>query len=147
MLAILSQPLRLIGALPASSCAFQVKTTSLDVIGSPSDQKIHGFRCQVTVRPSAETPPLSVVGTSAASSGMKLALSSHFARPPPMIWSIHTEKLMLLYSPVRLSGSCSYATVIDLPLVSAAVGSNAASAGVQAVGAAVAAGASVAAGA
>src|SRR5580765_5214992 len=100
MLAILSKPVRLIGALPGSSCAFQVKATSLDVIGWPSDQKMQGLSFQVTVRPSAETPPLSVVGTSAANSGMKLALSSHFAKPPPMIWSTHTEKDILLYSPV-----------------------------------------------
>ena len=46
--------------------AFQVKTKSLEVIGSPSDQKMHGLSFQVMVRPSAETPPLSALGISVA---------------------------------------------------------------------------------
>ena len=54
------------GAVPGSIMAFQVKTISLDVIGSPSDQKMHGLSFQVSVRPSAETPPFSALGISVA---------------------------------------------------------------------------------
>ena len=49
-------------------------TKSLEVIGSPSDQKMHGLRFQVSVRPSAETPPFSALGISVGSVGNQVVL-------------------------------------------------------------------------
>src|SRR5688572_4761665 len=92
MLAILSYPVRVEGALPSSITASHVNFTSAEVNGVPSDQKRQSFNFQVIVKPSAETPPLSAVGISAASSGMKLFLSSHSARPGSVNWVTQVAK-------------------------------------------------------
>src|SRR5512135_2830674 len=110
--AILSHPLRLLGAVPGSTMAFQVKAMSFEVIGCPSDQKIQDLSFHVTVRPSADTPPLSALGISVAKYGTRLFLSSHRPGPAPTICHIHAAKLMVLKSPTASSGSCSNAIVM-----------------------------------
>src|ERR1700736_2871071 len=59
---------------------FQEYRTSLDVTGSPLENFTFCFSFTVTVIPSAEIPPLAVVGTSTAISGMVFNLSSNRQR-------------------------------------------------------------------
>ena len=57
----------------------QLKTTSSAVKGLPSCQVTPFFRRQRTTLPPGSRPPLATVGTSSASTGMRLPSASHTA--------------------------------------------------------------------
>ena len=66
-------------AVAGSAANFDVNTQSSAVKGLPSCQATPFLRCQVTVLPSLDTPPFCTLGTSAASTALRLPSGSQDA--------------------------------------------------------------------